>query len=149
MNNSFSKDLRYSVYSMVVIVTIVFYTACSSSNGDYSSNSYNSDENVTSSAIETNSYGPEWLNGTWSGRFSMDILGNVSYFTVRLEINQKTGKIRSIDVDNNQVDEGTYYVEDGVIRARYPIAGGTTITYDIDEQNRRIDYGDGHYLRKQ
>ena len=79
----------------------------------------------------------------------MDFLGKVSYFTVRLEINQKTGKIRSIDVDNNQVDEGTYYVEDGVIRAFYPIAGGTTVTHDIDEQNHRIDYGEGHYLRKQ
>ena len=117
------------------------------SDSDYSPN--RSDGYATASAVETNSYGPEWLNGTWSGRFSMDILGKVSYFTVRLEINQKTGKIRSIDVDNNQVDEGTYYVEDGVIRAFYPIAGGTTVTYDIDEQNRRIDFGDGHYLRKQ
>lgn len=149
MKYSFSTDLRYSVYSMVVIVNIIFFTACSSSNDNHSSNSYISDDKVITSAVESNSYGPEWLNGTWSGRFSMDFLGKVSYFTVRLEINQKTGKIRSIDVDNNQVDEGTYYVEDGVIRARYPIAGGTTVTYEIDEQNRRIDYGDGHYLRKQ
>ena len=139
MKYSFSTDLRYSVYSMVVIVNIIFFTACSSSNDNHSSNSYISDDKVITSAVESNSYGPEWLN----------FLGKVSYFTVRLEINQKTGKIRSIDVDNNQVDEGTYYVEDGVIRARYPIAGGTTVTYEIDEQNRRIDYGDGHYLRKQ
>ena len=105
-------------------------------------------QSSASSSSNNSSYGPEWINGTWVGRFSMDVLGGVSYFTVRLEINQKTGKIRSIDVDNNQVDEGTYIVENGVIRARYPIAGGTTVTYDIDEQNRRIDYGDGHYLSK-
>ena len=127
MKYSFSTDLRYSVYSMVVIVNIIFFTACSSSNDNHSSNSYISDDKVITSAVESNSYGPEWLNGTWSGRF----------------------KIRSIDVDNNQVDEGTYYVEDGVIRAFYPIAGGTTVTHDIDEQNHRIDYGEGHYLRKQ
>ena len=149
MDKSYSTYLRHVLYSMVSIITIVFYSACSSSNDNHSSNSYISDDKVITSAVESNSYGPEWLNGTWSGRFSMDFLGKVSYFTVRLEINQKSGKIRSIDVDNNQVDEGTYYVEDGVIRAFYPIAGGTTVTYDIDEQNRRIDFGDGHYLRKQ
>lgn len=105
-------------------------------------------QSSANSSSNNNVYGPEWINGTWVGRFPMDILGKVSYFTVRLEINQKTGKIRSIDVDNNQIDEGTYKVENGVIRAYYPFAGGTTVLYDIDEYNHRIDYGDGHYLKK-
>ena len=126
MKKYYSLVFRYVAY---FVAALCIFKCCDALLSD-ECESYSDDSEAAakSAIIDTNSYGPEWIDGIWIGKFSMSVLGNVSYFMERLEINQKTGTFKQIDVINNKINEGSYYVEDKVIRAHYPIARGTTIT---------------------
>ena len=119
--------IRFLIYATSFIIASLF-DSCSGN-----SSTSKTDYSVFDDKIDV----PSWIIGLWG---TSTPYGEISYeFNTNGVVMEKMGGEQSF---------GTYTYNNGVIDCRFKNSGGTVTSINIDFESKRLDIGDGYYMKK-
>ena len=119
--------IRLLIYATLFIIASLF-DSCSGNS---------STSNTDYSVVNDKTNVPSWIIGLWG---TSTPYGEISYEF------KANGVV--LEIMGSEQSFGTYTYNNGVIDCRFNNSGGTVTSINIDFESKRLDIGDGYFMKK-